>query len=146
MTCLSVMVIMEITKNSKNTAINNLQTIVQERSQIVDNYVQESEVILSAYSKAGEVLNVLKNPENKSAIDAAQKYTESLKSPYNLVLVFFSGASEEKELEEKLARLQELKSLLNLDVKEPILLEEEEESEKNIAPSLSLKKKSEIER
>lgn len=55
MTCLSVVVIMEITKNSKNTAINNLQTIVQERSQIVDNYVQESEVILSAYSKAGEV-------------------------------------------------------------------------------------------
>ena len=53
MTCLSVMVIMEITKNSKNTAINNLQTIVQERSQIVENYVQESEVILSAYSKAG---------------------------------------------------------------------------------------------
>ena len=48
MTCLSVMVIMETTKNSKNTAINNLQTIVQERSQIVDNYVQESEVILSA--------------------------------------------------------------------------------------------------
>ena len=60
MTCLSVMVIMEITKNSKNTAINNLQTIVQERSQIVDNYVQESEVILSAYSKAGEILNVRK--------------------------------------------------------------------------------------
>lgn len=51
MTCLSVMVIMEITKNSKNTAINNLQTIVQERSQIVDNYVQESEVILSAYRR-----------------------------------------------------------------------------------------------
>ena len=83
MTCLSVMVIMEITKNSKNTAINNLQTIVQERSQIVDNYVQESEVILSAYSKAGEVLNVLKNPENKSAIDAAQKYTESFSKDIN---------------------------------------------------------------
>ena len=82
MTCLSVMVIMEITKNSKNTAINNLQTIVQERSQIVDNYVQESEVILSAYSKAGEILNVLKNPENKSALDAAQKYTESFSKEY----------------------------------------------------------------
>ncbi len=83
MTCLSVVVIMEITKNSKNTAINNLQTIVQERSQIVDNYVQESEVILSAYSKAGEILNVLKNPENKSAIDAAQKYTESFSEDIN---------------------------------------------------------------
>ena len=58
MTCLSVMVIMEITKNSKNTAINNLQTIVQERSQIVDNYVQESEVILSAYSKAGKIRKI----------------------------------------------------------------------------------------
>ena len=74
---------MEITKNSKNTAINNLQTIVQERSQIVDNYVQESEMILSAYSKAGEVLNILKNPENKSAIDAAQKYTESFSKDIN---------------------------------------------------------------
>ena len=83
MTCLSVMVIMETTKNSKNTAINNLQTIVQERSQIVDNYVQESEVILSAYSKAGEILNVLKNPENKSALDAAQKYTESFSKDIN---------------------------------------------------------------
>ena len=83
MTCLSVMVIMEITKNSKNTAINNLQTIVQERSQIVENYVQESEVILSAYSKAGEILNVLKNPENKSALDAAQKYTESFSKDIN---------------------------------------------------------------
>ena len=83
MTCLSVMVIMETTKNSKNTAINNLQTIVQERSQIVDNYVQESEVILSAYSKAGEILNVLKNPENKSATDAAQKYTESFSEDIN---------------------------------------------------------------
>ncbi len=79
MTCLSVMVIMEITKNSKNTAINNLQTIVQERSQIVDNYVQESEVILSAYSKAGEVLNVLKNPENKSAIDAKHR---NIRNPF----------------------------------------------------------------
>ena len=74
---------MEITKNSKNTAINNLQTIVQERSQIVENYVQESEVILSAYSKAGEILNVLKNPENKSAVDAAQKYTESFSADIN---------------------------------------------------------------
>ena len=77
MTCLSIMVVYGITQNVRTTATDNLQTIVQERSQIVENYVQESEVILSAYSKAGEILNVLKNPENKSAVDAAQKYTES---------------------------------------------------------------------
>lgn len=83
MTCLSVMVVYEITKNVRTTATDNLQTIVQERSQIVNNYVQESEVILSAYSKAGEILNVLKNPENKSAVDAAQKYTESFSADIN---------------------------------------------------------------
>lgn len=83
MTCLSIMVVYRITQNVRTTATDNLQTIVQERSQIVENYVQESEVILSAYSKAGEVLNVLKNPENKSAVDAAQKYTESFSEDIN---------------------------------------------------------------
>ena len=83
MTCLSIMVVYGITQNVSTTATDNLQTIVQERSQIVDNYVQESEVILSAYSKAGEILNVLKNPENKSAVDAAQKYTESFSEDIN---------------------------------------------------------------
>lgn len=83
MTCLSIMVVYGITKNVSTTATDNLQTIVQERSQIVENYVQESEVILSAYSKAGEILNVLKNPENKSAVDAAQKYTESFSADIN---------------------------------------------------------------
>ena len=83
MTCLSVMVVYGITQNVRTTATDHLQTIVQERSQIVENYVQESEVILSAYSKAGEILNVLKNPENKSAVDAAQKYTESFSEDIN---------------------------------------------------------------
>ena len=83
MTCLSIMVVYGITQNVRTTATDNLQTIVQERSQIVDNYVQESEMILSAYSKAGEILNVLKNPENKSAVDAAQKYTESFSADIN---------------------------------------------------------------
>ena len=83
MTCLSIMVVYGITQNVSTTATDNLQTIVQERSQIVENYVQESEVILSAYSKAGEILNVLKNPENKSAVDAAQKYTESFSADIN---------------------------------------------------------------
>ena len=83
MTCLSIMVVYRITQNVRTTATDNLQTIVQERSQIVENYVQESEVILSAYSKAGEILNVLKNPENKSAVDAAQKYTESFSEDIN---------------------------------------------------------------
>ena len=83
MTCLSIMVVYGITQNVSTTATDNLQTIVQERSQIVENYVQESEVILSAYSKAGEILKVLKNPENKSAVDAAQKYTESFSADIN---------------------------------------------------------------
>ena len=50
---------------------------------------------------------------------------------------------QEKELEEKLTRLNELNSLLNVDKREPIILEDEE---KDNATSLSMKKKIEIER
>lgn len=74
---LSALVVFRISNTVRDTAINNLQTIVQERSQIVDNYVQESEVILSSYSQAGEILNIMKNPTDEAATNAAQKYTES---------------------------------------------------------------------
>lgn len=77
MTVLSVIVVMSVTDNVRTTAVNNMQTIVQERSQIINNYVQEAEVILSAYSKAGEILAVMQNPGNASATEKAQSYTEA---------------------------------------------------------------------
>lgn len=76
MTILSVMVIQSITKDTRNSTINSMKTIVQERSQIIMNYVDEAEGTLTAYSRAGEILDIMKNPEDPEVTAAAQEYTE----------------------------------------------------------------------
>lgn len=65
-----------ITQNIKENTIDSMKTIAEERSQIIENYVHETESYLTAYSRAGEIGNLLKNPSEKSAVAAAQAYTE----------------------------------------------------------------------
>lgn len=66
-----------ITENIWKNTIDSMQTIVDDRSQIIENYVCEVEGYLTAYSRAGEINNLLRNPTDEKAIAAAQKYTES---------------------------------------------------------------------
>lgn len=65
-----------ITNNTRQSTTNNMETVVEERSRIIENYVQEVEQKLTAYSRAGEILDVLKNPTDEAAVAAAQAYTE----------------------------------------------------------------------
>lgn len=65
-----------ITDNTRQSTTNNMETVVEERSRIIENYVQEVEKTLTAYSRAGEILAVLKNPTDETAVAAAQAYTE----------------------------------------------------------------------
>ena len=74
---LSVFVVISTTKSTKQTAINNMQAVTQERAQIIRNFVDQTENILVAYSKAGDIIHLLKNPTDPEAAAAAQKYTES---------------------------------------------------------------------
>ena len=74
---LSAFVTSSATAGTKETAINNMEAITQERAQIVRNYVKETENTLTAYSRAGEITALLKQPTNASATAAAQKYTET---------------------------------------------------------------------
>ena len=76
MSFLAGMVVIGTTNNTRTETINKMETIAQERSQIVENYVEESEVILAAYSRAGEILSVMKKPNSATAVAAAQAYTE----------------------------------------------------------------------
>lgn len=80
MTILSVLVVYIITTDTRNSTINSMKTIVQERSQIIQNYVQEAEGTLTAYSRAGEILDIMQNPENPEIVAAAQAYTEKFSS------------------------------------------------------------------
>lgn len=67
---------MQLTKNIRDNTVANMQTIVEERSSIIENYVKETEMYLTAYSRAGEITTLLKNPKDMAAAVAAQKYTE----------------------------------------------------------------------
>ncbi|MBQ9608988.1 MAG: methyl-accepting chemotaxis protein [Lachnospiraceae bacterium] len=77
MLVLAVVVIRTITNDKKKNITDNLETIVEERSEIIKNYVKETEKTLTAYSRAGEILNLFKNPTDSEAFDKAQKYTET---------------------------------------------------------------------
>lgn len=65
-----------ITGNIRENTINSMKTIVDDRSQIIENYVRETESCLTAYSRAGEIEQLLRQPTDANAVDAAQKYTE----------------------------------------------------------------------
>ncbi len=66
-----------ITTNIRQNTVASMQTMVEERSLVIENYVKEKERYLTAYSRAGEVTNLLKNPTDPEAVRAAQKYTET---------------------------------------------------------------------
>lgn len=77
MTMLSVFVVRAITTDTRNSTINSMKTIVQDRSQIIGNYVEEAERTLLSYSRAGEIRDILRDPEDPDAVAAAQAYTEA---------------------------------------------------------------------
>lgn len=66
-----------IEDNIRESTIASMQTMVDERSQIITNYVYEAESSLTAYSRAGEISNLLPDPTNPDFVKAAQEYTET---------------------------------------------------------------------
>lgn len=65
-----------LSNNIENSVIQSMETISQERSQIVENYVSEAEKYLTAYGRAGEITELLMNPEDPESVSKAQTYTE----------------------------------------------------------------------
>ena len=66
-----------LTSNIRENTLANMRTIVEERSLLIENYVRETERYLTAYSRAGEINELLKNPTDPEAVAAAQKFTET---------------------------------------------------------------------
>ncbi|MCM1191715.1 MAG: methyl-accepting chemotaxis protein [Butyrivibrio sp.] len=60
----------------RDTAVDNMQTSLEARVAIVEEYVDKAEKLLIAYGKAPVVAKLLKNPQDADAIKAAQAYTE----------------------------------------------------------------------
>ena len=65
-----------ITGNIRENTVESMKTIVDDRSQIIESYVRKAEGYLTAYSRAGEIADLLADPSNPDAVAAAQRYTE----------------------------------------------------------------------
>lgn len=66
-----------VTGNMKQTAIDTMQTISADRAKIIEDYILSSEAFLTAYSRAGEIADLLRAPDDPKAVAAAQAYTET---------------------------------------------------------------------
>lgn len=66
-----------MTAAMKETAMNNMETSLDARAEVVEQYVDQAEKMLIAYGKAPVVAELLKKPTDASLTSQAQAYTES---------------------------------------------------------------------
>ena len=66
----------QLTSIIRNNTINSMDIIVNQSSVIIENYIDRVEGELTAYSRAGEISALLKDPTNPDLQAAAQRYTE----------------------------------------------------------------------
>lgn len=61
----------------RDNAVNQMQTSLESKTAIIEEYVDKAEKLLIAFSKAPVVAELLRDPQNAEAVKAAQAYTES---------------------------------------------------------------------
>ena len=76
-TCLFLLINNLVMTSSYQNAVNNMQTAARDRSEIIENYIRSIEDTLTAYLKAGQIYDLLRNPDDSEKTAAAQKYTEN---------------------------------------------------------------------
>lgn len=65
-----------MTTAMKTTAENNMETSMNSKIQIVDEYINNAERTLLEFSKSGELRAFVKDPKNAALKEAAQRYNE----------------------------------------------------------------------
>lgn len=66
-----------VSTTAHDNAVNNMQTAAIDRSEIINNYIHSTEDTLTAYLKAEQIYDLLRDPSNEEYVAAAQKYTEN---------------------------------------------------------------------
>lgn len=75
MVLLSLIFASKISSATRENSIQHIQTITDERAHIIKTYVQNSEKVLTYYSKASQITGLLEDPDNADARKLAQEYT-----------------------------------------------------------------------
>lgn len=65
-----------VSERTRKNSLEHMNTIADERAQIIDNYVTNVEKTLTNYSKAKQIIDAIENPDDAELQKAAQKYTE----------------------------------------------------------------------
>lgn len=66
-----------VSASSYQNAVNNMQTAARDRAEIIENYISSTEDTLTAYLKAQQIYDLLRNLDDPEKTAAAQKYTEN---------------------------------------------------------------------
>lgn len=77
--CISLLYLIansSLTASMKSSELDNLNSTLKAETKIIEEYVYHQEYLLTAFSKAPEVIEFLKNPEDENKRLAAQKCTE----------------------------------------------------------------------
>lgn len=61
----------QLTKTIRSNTINSMTTLTSDRSMLIKHYISEAESYLTAYSRAGEITVLLKDPTNAEKQAAA---------------------------------------------------------------------------
>lgn len=64
----------------RDMAVANMQTSLESKTTIIEEYVDKAEKLLIAYSKTPAVADLLRNPNNAAALTTAQEFTENFYS------------------------------------------------------------------
>ena len=74
---LSLFITSTVSNRTRTNSIEHLGAITDERAHIIENYIDNAEKTLTAFSKAAQVKNVCLDPSDADAVAAAQKFTEN---------------------------------------------------------------------
>lgn len=77
MIALVIIITKTVGSSTRQNADDHMATITEERAHIIDSYVDRAEKTLCAYARAGQIIDLLKNPDDSARRIAAQLYTEA---------------------------------------------------------------------
>lgn len=80
---LTIFMVLSTSNRTRENAINHMESLTQEQSIMILNYVENAENTLEAYASANEITELLLDPGDTVKVAAAQKYTENFSKTVN---------------------------------------------------------------
>ncbi len=97
-TALFLIINNSVSSSQYQSAVNNLKNAATDRAEIIENFIQSTEDTLTAYLKAQQIYDLLKEPDDSEKVAAAQKYTEDFSGDINSLEGIYASSWDTKVL------------------------------------------------